>query len=520
MTQSFLARNGRNTFAFLLTFLFSLHVFAQESQTVRGEVVDAGTGTPLPGANIILDGSDPLVGTTTDESGRFVIADVPVGRQSFTVSYLGYAATTIDDVLVTSGREPFLSIRLVEEVIFGDGVQVTATTDSNVPLNAMAAVSAAQFTPEKARRFAGGLDDPARMVSAYAGVASSSGVENNAIVIRGNAPKGVQWRLEGVEIPNPSHFAGLSVQGGGAVTLFSAYVMDNGDFITGAFPAEYGNVLAGVFDMSFRSGNSDKREHAVQVGLLGVEAASEGPFVKGKRGTYLFNYRYSTLGLLMPILPTEDLVTYQDFSFKLDFPTRDFGRFELWGLGGLDRQTSSATEDSTEWEYEVWDREESDLDLAVGSAGFTHTVLTGDFGYLETTVAGSTNRTQIDQQRLDDDLVLRDDVFIDNIDNRLTGRVVYNAQPTSRLGLRLGGSYKLLNYDIDIRSRVGSGNSGAVQTLVDDSNSAGIAEGFLQTSWARNSISYVWRRSSPPKLFGKWGICNRAKSQPPVPSGG
>lgn len=455
----------------------------QTTATVRGEVLDAGSGTPLPGANIVLTNSTPLLGTTTDEDGRFILNRIPLGRQSFTISYLGYTTKTVDDVLVTSGREQFLTVRLIEEVIFGDGVQITAETPSDVPLNAMAVVSAAQFTTEKARRFAGGLDDPARMVSAYAGVASSSGVENNAIVVRGNAPKGVQWRLEGVEIPNPSHFAGLNVQGGGAVTLFSAYVLDDGDFLTGAFPAEYGNVLAGVFDMSFRSGNSDKREHALQFGLLGVEGASEGPFIKGGRGTYLFNYRYSTLGLLMPILPTEDLATYQDLSFKLDFPTRNIGRFEIWGLGGLDRQRASATEDSTDWEYEVWDREDSELNLANGSAGLSHTLLTGSLGYLETTLAASSNRTKLSQRRLDDDLVLRDDVDIDNADNRLTGKVVYNAQPSSRFGLRMGVSYKVLHYRMNLSSRVGPGNEGPVQEIVDDINSAGIADGFAQASW-------------------------------------
>ena len=474
---------GRCLFYLLLSCSATLVVQGQSTQTVRGLIVDAGTGAPLPGANIFLEDSDPLLGTTTDADGRFRLDGVPAGRRNFTASYLGYEQFTERDVLVTTGREPFLTIRLAASVVFSEGVEVIAVSRVDRPLNEMASVSAAQFTVEDTRRYAGGLDDPARMVSAYAGVTTGGSIQDNAIIIRGNAPKGVQWRLEGIAIPNPSHFAGLSVQGGGAVTLFSNYVLDDGDFFTGAFPAEYGNVLAGVYDISFRSGNSERREHAVQVGLLGIEGASEGPFVKGKRATYLFNYRYSTLGLLLPILPTEDVATYQDLSFKLDFPSRRWGRFEVWGLAGVDGQSMSATEDSTEWEYEVWDREDSELDIVVGTAGISHTTLLGTVGYVETTVAASTNRTTIDQRRLDDDLVLRDDVQLDNADDRLTGSTRVHLQPSARLGIRTGVSYKLLEYDLDIRARAEPDVNGKLQKLVGDTGSGGIGEGFVQGSW-------------------------------------
>src|SRR5690606_4690724 len=147
--------------------------------------------------------------------------------------------------------------------------------------NDFATVSARSFSVEETRRYAGGLDDPARMASAFAGVSTGGGIQENALIIRGNAPKGVQFRLEGVEIPNPSHFANMAVAGGGGVTLFSSQLLDNSDFFTGAFPAEYGNALAGVFDMSFRRGNASRREHALQLGILGIDVASEGPFVQG-----------------------------------------------------------------------------------------------------------------------------------------------------------------------------------------------------------------------------------------------
>ncbi|HBZ37841.1 MAG TPA: hypothetical protein DEO59_04970 [Balneola sp.] len=226
-----------------------------------------------------------------------------------------------------------------------------------------------RFTVEETQRYAGGLDDPGRLVPVFPGVNSTGGVQNNAISIRGNAPKSVQWRLEGIEIPNPNHFAGLSVAGGGGLTLFSAQLLSNSDFFTGAFPSEYGNALSGVFDINFRSGNRNKREHAFQIGINGLEASSGGPIKKNGSATYLFNYRFSTLTLLQPLLPVEGRIQYQDLSFKIDVPTQNSGRFEFWGIGGLDLQTMEAKTDSSKWEYAFSDFTENRIDLGVGAVG-------------------------------------------------------------------------------------------------------------------------------------------------------
>ena len=141
------------------------------------------------------------------------------------------------------------------------------------------ALGGRMLSVEEAGRYAGAADDPARLVSSFAGVTQSVG--NNGIVVRGNAPKFLQWRMEGVEIPNPNHFTDVTSFGGGGFTALSNQVLGNSDFFTGAFPAEFSNALSGVFDMYIRRGSNTSHEHAVQIGSLGVEAASEGPFKKG-----------------------------------------------------------------------------------------------------------------------------------------------------------------------------------------------------------------------------------------------
>lgn len=158
---------------------------------------------------------------------------------------------------------------------------------------------------------------------------------------RGNAPRSLQWRLEDVEIPNPNHFADVTTFGGGGFTSLSSFVLGNSDFFTGAFPAEYSNALSGVFDMNMRNGNNRKWEHAFKVGVLGVDASSEGPFKKGYNGSYIINYRYSTLSLLSPLLPDDaDGTNYQDLSFKFFLPTKKAGIFTVWGTG-LGRQVGN-----------------------------------------------------------------------------------------------------------------------------------------------------------------------------------
>ena len=456
------------------------------TQTIRGQVVDRDTHHPLPGANVIVLESDPLIGSTTDSDGWFVLDDVPLGRRDIQVSYLGYAPAVVPQVLVTSGREVTLHVALAEQIVEGEEIVVQPDARRGEALNELAFVSARSFTVEETRRYAGGFDDPARMASAFAGVTTGGGIQDNAMIIRGNAPRGVLWRLEGVAIPNPNHFADLSVAGGGGLTLFSSQLLADSDFVTGAFPAEYGNALAGVFDMKFRTGSRSRREYALQAGLLGLEAAAEGPFIQKEPYTYLFNYRYSTLGLLLPLLPTEDVATYQDVSFKMSFPTKA-GRFELWGIGGLDRQRLSATGDSTEWEYETWDRLDTDLNLAIGAAGFSHTLVIGGTSYLRSTAAVTANRTRLDQQRIDDDLVFRDDLFIDNTDARLIFGSSLNHKFDARHTNRTGVTMQRIMYDLDLSAAHESGSP--LNPVARGSGGTFLLQAYSQSNVALSSLA-------------------------------
>jgi hypothetical protein len=455
--------------AAVLMFMIAPGAYAQTvSQTVKGNVFDIQTKETLIGATVIILGSEPLMGTSTDIDGNFNLSRVPLGRHSIRVNYIGYEPVIIPEVLVTSGREAVVNIGLRRSISELDEVTVTPEIMKNKPLNSMATVGSRSFSVEETRRYAGGLDDPARLVSAYAGVTVGN-IQDNAIIVRGNSPKGISWRVEGVEIPAPHHLAGGNVAGGGLVTLFSSQMLANSDFHTSAFPAEYGNALAGVFDMNLRTGNSQKHERTFQAGTMGLDVASEGPMPFGNNASYLFNYRYSTLGLLtdVNVIPSDQQIRYQDLSFKFNLPTKKAGTFSLWGIGGIDKALQPLETDPDVWEND-WDRVTFDWGIQMGAVGLTHRMLTGRRTYINTTLAATGIRNRMETERQDDDLVPHADlVAIDNSGKLSFGSYISHTF-SPRFSTQTGITLKRLQYNLDINSTIDSDPSTYRNVVLDE----------------------------------------------------
>ncbi|ACT96031.1 TonB-dependent receptor [Dyadobacter fermentans] len=334
---------------FILTLVagaVSALAFAQPAQTVKGRVVDTESQQPVIGANVIVTSTTPIIGGVTDTEGNFRIEKVPVGRHSFKITSLGYDDAFIQEINVGSGKEVELNIKLTESFKALNEVVVKAQKENGAPLNDMVSVSGRSFTVDQTKRFAASVNDPARMAMSFAGVAATDD-GSNQLIIRGNSPKGMLWRMEGVEIPNPNHFAQEGASGGG-ISALSANVLGNSDFLTGAFPAEYGNATSGVFDLKLRKGNNEKREYAMQAGILGLDFAAEGPIGPKGGASYLANYRYSTLSVLNKVgvnLNGDASIDFQDGAFKIYIPYDDKVVVSVWGMGGL----STSKVDDDDW---------------------------------------------------------------------------------------------------------------------------------------------------------------------------
>ena len=387
-----------NTIKFLILFVCMTYMgnflSAQElTQTIRGTIVDQDSKMPLIGANVLILNTMNPQGATTDLEGYFKIENVKVGRVNLEVSYLGYETSILSEVMVTSGKEVVLNIELIESVENLNEVVVIAKLDKENPLNEMATVSARSFSVEETSRYAASFYDPARMALNYAGVAIGGGTDdlNNEIVVRGNSPKGVLWRLEGIEIPNPNHFSNLGSSGGG-ISMLSSTMLTNSDFYTGAFPAEFGNATSGAFDVRLRNGNNEKREYAFMLSVLGLEAGIEGPFSKDSNASYLLNYRYSTLGLLTQLglnIVDDDEVTYQDLAFKISIPTAKMGTFGIFGLGGKNSASFEPAKDSIQWPLTGSDGEGFSEKETVGTIGLSHKIAFSGKSYLQTIAIAS-----------------------------------------------------------------------------------------------------------------------------------
>lgn len=477
------ASNTKQNFLILIALLIAQTVFSQPvTQTIKGKILDNETQIPLYGATIVILDSDPLIGVITDFDGNFRIPNVAIGRYNLQISYVGYESAIIPEILVTSGKEVVINTALKQAFALMDEVTVKAYSRKDKPINSMASISARSFTVEETRRYAGGVDDPARLASAFAGV-SIGNIQDNAIIIRGNSAKGVSWRLEGVEIPNPNHFSGGNVAGGGFVTIFSSQLLANSDFFTGAFPAEYGNALAGVFDMKLRNGNNEEREHTLQIGIMGLDVSSEGPFKKGKNSTYLFNYRYSTLGLFseLGILPSDQIPKYQDLSFKLNFPTKKAGTFSLWGIGAIDNNNEPDELDPTKWETD-WDRINYDWGINTGALGFSHKMNAGKKSFISTTLAVSGIQNTLQATRLDNDLARRPHWDIKDKSGKITLSSFLNHKFNARLVVKTGINYHALFYDLDLSSTV-QDDPETFQNFVKENGHSTFLEYYMQSKY-------------------------------------
>ncbi|MFT5886101.1 MAG: hypothetical protein ACI9IP_002565 [Arcticibacterium sp.] len=456
-----------------LLLLFSLGIFQAQSQnltqSIRGAVTDKQSKTNLPGATIYVLVGNEKKATLSDENGAFLLESIPVGRYQLYVSYIGYEPLQTETFILQSTKESILNIELSTGSISADEVVVTANKNAFEPLNELSAVSTRSFTAEETERIPAGINDPGRVVLSYPGVQLSDDDNENQIVVRGNSPVGILWRLEGIDIPNPNHFAVVGSSGGG-ITVFSAQLLAKSDFNTGGFAAEYGNALSGAFDIHFRAGNAYKREHRVKIGLLGLDFSTEGP-MGNDRSSYVINYRYSTLGLLsaMGINFVGERVTneFQDLSFNLSFKSKNQKSVTtVFGMGGLSEENYQPVENPAERDLTIANHSEDKVRPANMTAiGVTNTYNINRRSYIKTVAAVMGSDIQI----MNDTLSMTNERFRYDtqryIDKRIALSTAYNLKVSDHFLLKTGVLANFINFDFfkETKLRTNSSDINAIQ---------------------------------------------------------
>ncbi|MCI4669638.1 MAG: TonB-dependent receptor [Bacteroidia bacterium] len=433
----------------IILFLVAINLngFSQTlTGTLRGRVLDKTTEEGLSATKITLLTSIPQRIILSDQAGNFRFDSLLVGRHSIKVEMAGYKPFLREDLLVTTQKEVVVNVSLKPSLYNVEQVTLTPDRTRGSVRNEMSSVSALSFEIEETRKFAGGLDDPTRLAGNFPGIVSTPFTSENFISVRGNSPMGLIYRIEGIDIPNPNHFARIG-SSGGTFTIFSNQVLSNSDFFIGAFPAEYGNATSGVFDIRFRNGNNQKREYAFQAGVLGVDLKAEGPFKKGGKASYLVNYRLSSLSIASFIINYLTVPTYQDLSFKLHLPTNKFGTFSVFGIGGLSDRFKPTEESNF---LRDLDRFQNTLTSDMAVLGVRHRTILKTGSVWETTIAGSyadmtDNRSYLEDTTQLDVLRLRDQNEYSRLPISIASSLKHRFSP--QLLLKLGGQYTRTYHD-------------------------------------------------------------------------
>ncbi len=506
----------KNLIPLLFVLLISLTTAAQYKGQLRGIAVEQLLQQPLPGATVTLS---PLKrSVVTGPEGLFRFTDIPVGTYSVTISYAGFREVLLENIQVNSGKETVLTISMEAVIKAGTEVVLQVNSKKNKPLNEMNAVSARAFTVEETQKYAAAVNDPLRMAVAFPGVmAGDDG--NNTIIIRGNSPAGLLWRMEGLDIPNPNHFA-LPGNSGGGISILSAQVLSNSDFVTAAFAAEYGNAVSGVFDLHLRKGNNEKREYSLQAGVLGLNASFEGPFSKKYKGAYLVNYRYSTLSLLtkLGVIDNNGVTNFQDLSYNMYLPAGRSGNFSLFGFNGRSDQVYDADKDSSKWEDRS-DRYSYDFISHTSMNGMTHTIK-GDKWSLKSGIGLSGTRTGFKEQVFQDDLTLIP-TWLDKYNTRKwVLNSTFNYKFSNKLLLRAGLIGTLVKYTVNqslpdhegepLKVRVNTSGNSSLQQVFAQAQYRPSDKFTFQAGMHYLRVAHNKSSAAEPRASVRWNINKRS----------
>ncbi len=468
----------KHYYTIALTFLTTITFAQNNKQNIRGMVMDKLAQSPIYGATIQIIKNHKTV--TSDSNGAYTFIELNPGRYDVKVTFNGYKEALIANVMLNSGKETILDISLEEDYKSLKDVIVKSSNKSS-SINKMATVSARTFSMEEVNRYAGGRSDPARLAANFAGVSTPDDSRND-IVIRGNSPTGVLWKIDGMNVTNPNHFASIGTTGG-AVSALNTNLLKSSDFFTSAFPAEYGNANAGVFDIGFRNGNNKKRETTLQLGVItGLEATTEGPIKKDNGSSYLVGYRYSLAGIAQAMginIGTTSTPSYQDLSFKINSGTSKIGKFSLFGILG----TSTINLESGGKDNSLYGNgNQADFASKLGIIGLSHFKQINSKSYISSTFGLNYSKTDVTNYGFERNTLSSYEQEVSK--TAKTGynfSTSYNAKISSKLFLKVGLDNQLLGLDLNYKTKQRSIDD--FKQVWDYNSQTNLSQAYIQTKY-------------------------------------
>lgn len=487
-------------------------VYAQNfTQVLRGKVVDKDSKLPISSASVIISTTTPLLGDYTTPTGEFLIKNIPLGRHTITAQCIGYNPVIIQNIIITSGKELYLNIELEPRITSLKNIVIkdSSLLYKRENINSMISISANTFSPEETNRYAGSRIDPSRMVANFAGVFAGND-SRNEVIVRGNSPLGVLWRLEGVDIPNPNHFTGQGASGG-ALSILNNNLLAASDFLTGAFPADYGNKIAAAFDLRLRNGNNKKYEFTSAMGINGLEAGVEGPFSKKSDASFLINYRYSTFAIFDALglqFGVSGVPTYQDGTMKINIPLNSKHSISLFGIGGYSNvDVLDSKRDSADWQF-TSGRQNIRYGSAMYATGISHTWFISAKTYSKLTVSRAFSRLRIKVDTLISAADIRENYL--NRTNEYTNAVQYlwSTKFNDKNTVRVQARYTL--YEFNYLEKYYENQFAQTLTLADFNGNASLVNASVQ--WQHRFNNSLKLNSG---LYAQQFLLNQSKSIEP-----
>jgi len=282
-------------------------VVGQQMRDVVGTVRSAGDSSALGGVRVLVP--DQALTATTGENGFYRLGGVPRTRVAVTFNRIGVASDTVwlDPNVDT------LSVYLRPVAVELAPVRAEALLDARERFEQLVQASVVSIDRSTITQLPGfGEADVLRAVQLMPGTISTNDY-TVGFNVRGGEPDQNLTQIDGITIFNPTHLGGL-------FSTFDADAVENIEFITGAFPAEYGGRLSSVLDVGTRSGRSDRLGVRGQVSLISSKLLVEGP-IPGTPATFLVAGRRTYADALISALSSETMPYYfADVVSKLSMP--------------------------------------------------------------------------------------------------------------------------------------------------------------------------------------------------------
>jgi hypothetical protein len=255
--------------------------------TLRGRVIDAATGAPVPGALVSAGQATQITGL----DGRFTLTDVPLG--SVEIMAVGDLHSPQIEIVQLTAALPVFDIELAltsTATMAGEVVEIIGEAPDP------AAPPSYDLQGAEIRILPGSGNDTLKALQSLPGVARVP-FGLGGLVLRGASPRDTNVYLDGIEVPLLYHFGGLA-------SFYPSSMLTALEMVPGGFSAEYGRGQGGVVIMRSRPGRTDRWRVESEVSLQDAAVRADGPGPLG--GAWSVGLRRSYIDTVLALTVPED----------------------------------------------------------------------------------------------------------------------------------------------------------------------------------------------------------------------